>query len=280
MEDTPLVSIIVPCYNDWQYIEQAVNYALNQTFSNIEVIIVDDGSNAETKKVLKKLEHKITKLITQENQGQSTARNVGIRESKGDYILVLDSDDFFEVTFLEKAISVFLTNSDVKLVSCFANLIFDHDTSFIYKPIGGSIKSFLGSNNALGSALFKKADWETSGGYDQSMRDGFEDWEFYIRLLHNGGFAHILQEPLYNYRKRNNTTTQRANAVKYKLLFLLYQKHKELYKQYLDDYVYLLLSKIEREEQEKIKNVQRLEFKIGKVILCPFRWIKSQLRLK
>lgn len=270
--------MVISCYNDVKFIEQAVGSALSQTYQNIEVIVVDDGSNAETKKVLKKLEYKITKLITQENQGQSTARNVGIRESKGYYILVLDSDDYFEGTFLEKAISAFLKNNNVKIVSCFANLIFDNETSFIYKPLGGSINSFLCSNNALGSALFKKADWEASGGYDQSMRDGFEDWEFYIRLLHKEGFAHILQEPLYNYRKRNNTTTQRANVVKYKLLFSLYQKHKELYKQYLDDYVSFLLSKIEKEEQEKIKNAQRLEFKIGKVILCPLRWIKSQLR--
>lgn len=278
MENTPLVSIIVPCYNDWQYIEQAVNSALNQTYSNVEVIVVDDGSDLRTKKVLKNIEDKITKLITQDNQGQSVARNVGIRESKGEYILVLDSDDYFEVTFVEKAINFFLKNNDVKIVSCFATLIFEKEPSIIYKPLGGSIKSFLCSNNALGSALFKKVDWEISGGYDQSMRDGFEDWEFYIRLLHTEGSAHILQEPLYNYRKRKNTTTQRANAVKYKLLFSLYHKHNELYKQYLDDYVSFLLSKIETEEQEKIKNTQRLEFKIGKLILSPFKWIKSQLK--
>lgn len=278
MEKNILVSIVIPCFNDAQYIEQAVNSALDQTYPNTEVIVVDDGSDIETKAVLKKIENKITKLITEDNQGQSVARNVGIRESKGEYILVLDSDDYFEVTFLEKAISFFLKNNDVKIVSCFATLIFENETSFIYKPLGGSIKSFLCSNNALGSALFKKVDWEISGGYDQSMRDGFEDWEFYIRLLHKEGFAHILQEPLYNYRKRNNTTTQRANAAKYKLLFSLYHKHNELYKQYLDDYVSFLLSKIETEEQEKIKNTQRLEFKIGKVILSPFRWVKSHLR--
>lgn len=278
MEKNILVSIVIPCFNDAQYIEQAVNSALDQTYPNTEVIVVDDGSDIETKAVLKKIENKITKLITQDNQGQSVARNVGIRESKGEYILVLDSDDYFEVTFLEKAINFFLKNNDVKIVSCFATLIFENETYFIYKPLGGSIKSFLCSNNALGSALFKKVDWKISGGYDQSMRDGFEDWEFYIRLLNKEGFAHILQEPLYNYRKRNNTTTQRANAVKYKLLFSLYHKHNELYKQYLDDYVSFLLSKIETEEQEKIKNTQRLEFKIGKVILSPFRWVKSKLR--
>lgn len=273
-----LVSIVIPCYNDAQFIEQSVMSALNQTYPNKEVIVIDDGSNKETKIVLKKIEHKISKLITQENKGQSTARNVGIKESNGDFILVLDSDDYFDPTFVEKAISAFFENNEVKIVSCFATLVIDEKPSLIYKPLGGDVESFLYSNNALGSALFKKIDWLSSGGYDENMKQGFEDWDFYIRLLQLNGFAHILQEPLYYYRKRRNTTTERANKIKYKLLFYLYQKHKVLYQVYVDDYVAYLLSKIEGEEKEKIKNTQRLEFKIGKVVLMPLRWIKSILR--
>jgi glycosyltransferase involved in cell wall biosynthesis len=274
----PLLSIIIPCYNDAQYVETAVLSALNQTYSNTELIIVDDGSDSLTKAILKKIETKITRLITQENQGQSTARNVGIRESKGEYILVLDSDDYFEPSFCEKAINILLENKNIKIVTCFANLIFEKEISYIYKPKGGDKKAFLFSNNALGSAMYKKEDWQISGGYDETMIEGFEDWEFYIRLLQKEGIAHVIEEPLYNYRKRNNTTTQRANAVKYKLLLYLFQKNRELYKMYLDDYVSFLLSKIEKEESEKIKNTQRLEFKIGKAILVPFRWIKSLLK--
>ena len=274
----PLLSIIIPCYNDAQYVETEVLSALNQTYSNTELIIVDDGSDSLTKAILKKIETKITRLITQENQGQSTARNVGIRESKGEYILVLDSDDYFEPSFCEKAINILLENKNIKIVTCFANLIFEKEISYIYKPKGGDKKAFLFSNNALGSAMYKKEDWQISGGYDETMIEGFEDWEFYIRLLQKEGIAHVIEEPLYNYRKRNNTTTQRANAVKYKLLLYLFQKNRELYKMYLDDYVSFLLSKIEKEESEKIKNTQRLEFKIGKAILVPFRWIKSLLK--
>ena len=104
----PLISIIIPCYNDEKFIKQSVFSALKQEYSNIEVIVVDDGSNKETKKVLKEIEPMITKLITQSNQGQSKARNVGINYAKGDYILVLDSDDFFEPSFCAKAIKLFL----------------------------------------------------------------------------------------------------------------------------------------------------------------------------
>jgi glycosyltransferase involved in cell wall biosynthesis len=278
MQINILVSIVIPCFNDAKYIEQAVNSVLNQSYPYKEIIVVDDGSNLETKVVLQKLESKITKLITQNNLGQSTARNVGIRESKGDYILVLDSDDFFEPSFVEKAVKVFLENKNTKIVTCFANLILENGKSYVYKPKGGDVACFLCSNGALGSAMFRKKDWKISGGYDETLRQGFEDWEFYIRLLQKEGIAQVIEEPLYNYRKRNNTTTQRANIVKYELLYYLFLKNRELYEKYLDDYVYYLLSKIEIEEGEKIKNTQRLEFKIGKAILKPLRWVKSLLR--
>ena len=279
LNESDLISVVIPCFNDDKFIEQAVESVLSQTYSNIEVIIVDDGSNTETKEVLKSLKPKITKLITQENKGQSTARNVGIKQAKGDYILVLDSDDYFEPTFCEKAIKVIKESNNVKLVTCYANLYYDNNKdSCVFKPIGGTIKNFIISNCALGSAMFQKKDCLFNGGYDQSMKNGFEDWEFYIRLLKKGGSAYVIPEPLYNYRKRCNTTTSRANRIKYDLLKFIYLKHIDLYKENFEVFISHLLKRIEREEKEKIKNTQRIDFKIGKFILQPFRWIKSLLR--
>lgn len=275
MENHSLISIIIPCYNDAQYIEQSVNSALKQSYPNKEVIVIDDGSNVETKAVLKKLEPKLTKLITQENQGQSTARNVGIEEAKGAFILVLDSDDYFEPTFCEKAIAVILENKDVKIVTCLANLLFEDGSVNLYTPIGGSISNFIISNSALGTSMFKKEDWTICGGYDENMRSGFEDWEFFIRLLKNDGVAKVIQEPLYNYRKRDFSTTSKANKIKYELLQYIYLKHQDLYKANYELFISHLLSRIEREEKEKLKNLNRIEYKIGFNILKPFRWIKS-----
>lgn len=271
----PLISIIIPCYNDVLYIEQAVNSAINQTYPNKEVIIVDDGSNQETKAMLKKLASKITKLITQENKGQSTARNVGIKEAKGDYILVLDSDDFFAPTFCEKAAAVFESRKEVKIITSFVNRLIADKKVDIFKPYGGDIKQFLSNNQATGSCMFLKLDFEKVNGYDEIMRKGFEDWEFYIRLLQNGGEAFVIQEPLFNYRLRNDSTTIKANKIKYTLLKYIYFKHKDLYTANYELFITHLLGKIEWEEREKIKNTQRLEFKIGKAILKPMRWIKS-----
>jgi glycosyltransferase involved in cell wall biosynthesis len=278
LKNSPLISIVIPCYNDLKFIEQSVQSALNQTYENIEVILVDDGSDSATKTVLKRIEPTISTLITQDNQGQSVARNVGIRAAKGEYILVLDSDDFFEPTFCEKALPFFFKKTDIKIVTCQANLLFDNGFSTLSIPRGGTISDFMYFNEAFGSTIFKKSDWEKVNGYDEIMRKGFEDWEFYIRVVKDGGCVFVLQEVLFNYRKRNDSTTKRANTIKYELLYYIYTKHQELYKNHFDTFVKNLLLKTEREEIEKIKNTQRLEFLIGKRILQPFRWFKLFLK--
>ncbi len=278
MNKEPLLSIIVPCYNDIEFIEQAIDSAINQTYSNKEIIIVDDGSNTETKLVLKKIESKVNKLLSQENKGQSTARNVGITEANGAYILVLDSDDYFETTFCEKAVNTFLQNKNVKLVSCYSNLIYENKSKGLFKPSGGTLKDVLIKNIAMGSAMFKKSDWSYVGGYDEMMRRGFEDWEFYIRLLSSGGESFVIKEPLFNYRKRQNSTTSKANKSKYDLLTYIYLKHRALYTEHFEGFVKHLLTRVEREEHEKIKNTLRLEYKIGYAILKPLRWVKNILK--
>ena len=280
MKSSHLVSIIIPCYNDAELIEQAIDSVISQTYLNKEIIVVDDGSNKETKAVLKTLLPKIDRLITQENAGQSNARNNGISQAKGDFILTLDSDDYFESTFCEKANNLINTNSNIKIVTCFANLIFANTkNNYVYKPQGGNVSEFLSSNKALGSALFKKSDWLQCGGYDESMTSGFEDWEFYINLLKKGGKAEVIPEALYNYRKREGTTTTRANKVKYQLIRYIYSKHQDIVNINCEFVIDDLLLKIEREEREKIKNTKRLEYKIGVLVLKPFRWVKSKFDL-
>lgn len=274
----PLVTIVISCYNDADYIEQAVSSALNQTYFNKEIIVIDDGSNAETKAVLKKLESKITELITQENQGQSTARNNGIRKAKGEYILNLDSDDFFEISFCEKAIRKFQENEEIAIVTCNVNRFNTSGSIDIFYPDGGFLNNFLITNCAMGSAMFKKSDWQATNGYDENMRKGFEDWEFYIRLVKEGRSAYVIPELLFNYRVKENSTSTNANKIKYELLHYIYIKHRELYTAHFDLLISHLLSKTQREEKEKIKNTQQIDFRIGKAVLRPLRWIKALLK--
>jgi glycosyltransferase involved in cell wall biosynthesis len=274
-----LVSIIIPCYNDSEFIEKAVFSALNQTYSNIEVIVVDDGSNVKTKAVLKMLETKITKLISQENQGQSIARNNGIREAKGEYILNLDSDDFFEPDFCLKAVNKFQEDEAIKIVTCLANRFSKKRTIDIFTPRGGDINNFLFANSALGSSMFKRKDWEFCGGYEEKLPIlGFEDWEFYIQLLKQGGYVYVINEILFNYQIRENSTTDRIRDLKLDKFKHIIIKHKDLYKDNFEDLVENLLERIRKESIEKVKNTKRIDFVIGNRVLKPFRWIKALIK--
>lgn len=273
-----LVSIIIPCYNDAQYIEQSVQSAINQTYQNIEIIVVDDGSNAETKSVLRKLEPKITKLISQENRGQSAARNRGIEFAKGEFILVLDSDDYIENILCENAVLLFNNNFSVKLVTYGAFLVFSENKKEIYFPKGGDIKNFIFYNEALGTSIFKRKDWQECGGYDESMRNGLEDWEFFINLLKKGGSCEVVPKVMYNYRKRDDSTTNRAMPVKYEILNYIYLKHKELYSNNIEDFIEFFSTSLRSLENEKLKVILSNEYKIGTIILKPFRFVKRFYR--
>ena len=272
--DQNKVSIIIPCFNDADYIQQSVQSALDQTYVNREIIVVDDGSNEETIAVLKRLEPKVNLLISQENKGTSAARNTGIAMASGEYILVLDSDDYFEPTFCERAIEIFKKDSNIKMVSCFARWFWNNEDFQVFKPSGGGLKIFLIANSSLGTIFFKK-NWKEVGGYDEMMVNGFEDWEFYIRLHKNGGRTHVIPEVLFHYRKKVKSRTTLANVNKYGLLEYIYLKHSDLYKENFELFTKHLLDKLKTEEREKIKNMKRIDFRLGSAILRPIRFIKS-----
>ncbi|TVZ25574.1 hypothetical protein JM83_0499 [Gillisia sp. Hel_I_86] len=272
----PLISIVIPCYNDPYYIVKSVQSAIEQTYKNKEIIVVDDGSNLKTKKVLANIKTKIDLLITQENKGLSAARNAGINQSNGDLILVLDSDDFFEPEFCAKAAEVLQSSEDIKIATCYARRFNEEGIIDIFKPSGGGIEKFLLFNAAIGNSLYRKKEWETVKGYDEKMIKGYEDWEFYIRLLAGSGEAYVINEPLFNYRQKKQSMRIDANKIKYELQKYIYFKHSNLYKEHYTLFIEDLLKRIEAEEKEKLKNTRRIEFKIGKTILKPIKFLKSK----
>ncbi len=270
--DNSFLSIVIPCFNDYLYIEKAVDSALAQTWPYKEIIVVDDGSNQKTKAVLKSLELKITLLITQENKGTSAARNAGIEAATGKYILVLDSDDYFEPEFCKKAIQIFINEAEVKIVTCYANW-FNDKNHIIFKPCGGVLENILMNNIAMGSSIFKKTDWKNVEGYDEKMIDGFEDWEFYLRLLRSGGKAKVIPEVLFNYRNKNDSRNKKANRSKYEILEYIYRKHADIYKEYFDFFINEWLKSIRKSEFYKQQVMDSLDYKIGNKLLKPLRLI-------
>lgn len=275
--DNRLLSIIIPCYNDHAHITTAVKSALQQTWPNKEILIVDDGSSTRTKKVLEELRSKSIKLITQTNQGPSAARNRGIDLANGRFIVVLDSDDYFEPTFAEKAIEIFDSKKNIKIVTSFVKW-FDNSKDEIFKPSGGELRDYLVRNGAMGSCMFSKQDWKNAGGYDEKMKNGFEDWEFYIRLHKDGGITYVIPEVLFYYRNTPNSRNKRANLKKYELEEYIYLKHAELYKKYFETFISYYLKRSKQLDQQIEKKMRSMEYQIGAAILSPFRWIRNVVK--
>lgn len=272
-KNKPLLSIIITCYNDNDYIEQSVQSAINQTYSNKEIVIVDDGSGEKTRRILRKYESAIDLLIFQENQGTSAARNRGIEASKGDYILVLDGDDYIKPELSEKIISTFNKNRNIRMVTSGGRVI-SYSSNYMFIPTGGDLKQYLIKNCAL-SAAFKKEDWARIGGYDETMKIGFEDWEFYIRLHDLGGETVVIPEDLYYYRRVEGSRTSRANKNKYKLLEYIYKKHEGLYKENYIFFVMQLLKTNSDLERALNRKTNSVETRIGRMVLKPLRIVRN-----
>ena len=197
----PLVSIVIPYYNRADTIDETMRSLLGQTFTNFEVIVVNDGSsdNVSKKKFLDlKNEYKSLKptLIQQENNGVASARNNGISHSKGKYIICLDSDDWINPTYVEKAVTVLETDHDVSLVTSYRKDFGARNE--VYEPILYDAKDLIRDNMVTTASVFRREAWQRSRGFLSDI--GYEDWEFWLQLAENGDWGKTLREPLFNYR--------------------------------------------------------------------------------
>ena len=228
-----LVSIIIPCYNHGEYIDEAVSSCLNQTYKNIEIIIVNDGSTDEfTNTLLSSYGREKTKVITTKNQGLPTARNVGIQEANGKYILPLDADDKIAPTYIEKAVKILEQNSNIGIVYCLAE--FFGTQKGLWELPECITSNILNGNCIFCSALFRKSDWEKVGGYKKEMIYGWEDYEFWLSLIEMGRKTYRIPEVLFFYRRHDvSMVTQLNTDEKIKYLYnVIFSFHKDFYWRY------------------------------------------------
>lgn len=231
------VSVIIPCFNHGKYIDEAINSILKQTFQRYEIIIIDDGStDTFTIDKLLNFNNPRINVIRTINRGLSAARNLGIKKSKGRYILTLDADDKFYPTFLEKAIRVLNKSPHVGAVTCFVQEFGLRKN--IWFPKGGNVKNFLIENNCCGNALFRRKCWEEIGGYDESMKDGYEDWNFWIMITKKGWVIRTIKEILFFYRITENSMRTKSNKKHAELVRQIILRNKEVFREYIDYILY------------------------------------------
>lgn len=230
--ESKLVSVVIPCYNQVQYLEETVKAVQNSSYRPLEILVVNDGSSDESLKLARKLAEsiEILRVLDQENQGVAAARNHGIHAAKGSYILPLDGDDLISEHYIAGAVEVLEKNPSVKVVYA-RGVKFNQAGTKAWKLKPFSRYALARDNMIYVAALFRKKDWKDCGGFSEDMTMGREDWEFWIKMLKNGG--EVVQLPFVGFyyrltpgskRKRTGTTQKKKERIAY-----LNRKHADFF---------------------------------------------------
>ena len=205
----PTVSVIIPIYQRAHLVSQTIESVLAQTYTDYEIIVVNDGSTDNTKEVLACFGNKIT-TIHQENKGVSAARNTGINAAKGLYIAFLDSDDLWQPNKLEKQLAFFESNPKIGLVysdAFFFNekgVLPDKWTSVYPPPPVWQFLALFGRNFILTSTVVVRREClDEVGLFDETLKS-CEDYDLWLRIIEKFPI-YFLNEPLGYYRQSANS---------------------------------------------------------------------------
>lgn len=273
------VSVIMPCFNDGIYIEEAIASVLCQTYNNIEIIIIDDGSDDKrTLDILERIDNPKIKILRSTRLRPAGARNYGIQAATGKYILPVDSDDKIDPTYVEKAVKILEANPNIGVVYCFADL-FGEKTGRWQLP-DYDFRTMLLDNIVFVTAMFYKSDWEKVGGFNTKMKAGMEDYDFWISLLEIGREIYQIPEVLFHYRiKSVSRTTQFQDdcVSKQETYREIYYNHPDFYKQYKDEYAIVLRDALIEQIHLRQKYEKSFEI-IGKLNNIPvLKWIINKV---
>lgn len=235
------VSIVIPCYNQGDFVEEALASALKQTYTDFEVVIVNDGSNDEgTTKLLSNLHFPNVCVLHTENQGLAAARNIGIKGAVGKYILPLDADDLVDPEYLKKAVRVLEQNKNIGIVYCRAKLFGVVETEWLLPEY--SLSEMLQDNIIFCTAMFRKNDWEAVGGYDTGMIYGWEDYDFWLSLIELGREVYQIPEILFSYRVASDSMIRSKERWQKVAMFKrIFERHEKLFSENIEVWINSLL---------------------------------------
>jgi glycosyltransferase involved in cell wall biosynthesis len=214
----PKVSIIIPAYNAMKYLPETVATVFQQTYEDYEVIIVNDGSTDDVARWVIEFNHPKIKLISQENQGLSGARNTGINNAQGDYIALLDADDLWHPTKLEKQVKLLDQSPEAGLVYTWTALMNESGQltgRFFGAKDEGKVWKKLIEFNVVGCGsvpLIRRTCFEKVGLFDRNLRSFVEDWDLWLRIAPYFDFK-VVNEPLVYYRQLPSSASRNWEAM-------------------------------------------------------------------
>ncbi len=206
----PLTTIVIPTFNDQpEHLAEAVRSAQSQTYPEVEIIVVDDGSRVP-------VELEAAQVVRQDNAGPAAAMNAGIRAASGEFVMTLGGDDRLSSNYVKEAVDIL--RADAAATVAYPRVQEFGERTGVWWPGAGRdvyLEEFAVHSPITGTSVFRRADWEAVGGFDESLRIGHEDYEFWVRLLGRcGGHAAGMPTATLYYRIRpgSRSRTQWAEA--------------------------------------------------------------------
>ena len=217
--EPPTCTIVIPCFNHGEYLAEAIESALAQTLP-CEVIVVDDGSTDDTAAVARRYP---VKLIRQKNRGLPAARNAAVEIATTTHIMPLDADDLLEPACVE----TLLGKSRHAIVRATTQLFGDVNMPWLLEG-PTTLAAQIEMNRAPACSLYPRAAWERVGGYDEAMVDGYEDWDFWTRVMHAGFPIETVDTVQWRYRKHGPSLVRHAASMRPQIKAYLREKWARL----------------------------------------------------
>lgn len=225
------VSIVIPCYNSENTLEETLQSVFDQEYKHWEAIMVNDGSLDNLEAIALKWIKKDSrfKYFKKTNGGLATARNFGIEKAKGEYILPLDSDNKIRPEFLITAINIFETKLTIGVV--YGDAFYFGDKDGLWEVGSFNHLKMLDENFIDACAVIKKSLFESTGGYDENLpHQGHEDWDFWLRVMKTTYNFYYLNEVTFDYRVSNGSMIKSFDVKMLKdNTGYIKQKHFDLY---------------------------------------------------
>jgi len=251
------VNIVIPLYNQEQYIKQCLQSAMAQTYANFDITVVNDGSTDHSGVVVQEVidewnvnerEKFVTningawdfdgklKVISRENRGLSESRNEGIRAGDGEFILPLDSDDWIDPRYLELTVPK-MSDPQVGIVS--TDMQYEGLLHSRIPPKGLTLVHEMNSNDLPVCSLIRRTAFEQTKGYETIFIEvagsskvlGYEDWNMWIDILKRGWKVAVVNEPLFHYRVKPVSMITQATKLHAGLVRLIHLLHPDLWRQ-------------------------------------------------
>lgn len=283
MSSTPTVSVVIATYNQAEYLSQAIKSVLRQTYEHWELIIVNDGSTDHTEQVVKPyLRHQKVRYYKKPNGGQASAKNMGIREARGEYVAFLDSDDYWEPSKLLAQMAIMQAQPSIGVVYSEIHSMDESGRQLIFERpsrYSGEVVGQLYGDNCVpfSSSMVRRSLLNRYGGFDESLRMGI-DYDLWLRLSVVTLFEFI-EEPLVWVRK---TPTQMSASAEGRVYWAteVERRFRERYPQFVTNqmirqcemgWAYLGFRIYEATDSVKAVHAILRMFRINPLSLIPYK---------